>query len=101
VAEKNMTRSNLLARWLAVLPIAIPVTALAQDAFTNRTVNVRAGPDTSYPVVAAIGAGAPVQVMGCLDDWSWCDVAFADNRGWVYAPYVFDLLVSGRARPLL
>jgi uncharacterized protein YraI len=73
---------------LAVLLIAIPVAAAAQDAFTNRTVNVRAGPDTSYPVVAVLGAGAPVQVMGCLDDWSWCDVAFADNRGWIYAPYL-------------
>jgi hypothetical protein len=35
-----MTRTNPLARWLAVLLIAIPVTALAQDAFTNRTANV-------------------------------------------------------------
>ncbi len=22
------------------------------------------------------------------DDWSWCDVAFEDNRGWIYAPYL-------------
>jgi uncharacterized protein YraI len=46
------------------------------------------GPDTSYPTVAVLGPGASVEVMGCLDDWSWCDVAFADNRGWVYSPYL-------------
>ena len=83
-----MTRTNLLARSVAVLLIAIPVAAAAQDAFTNRSVNVRAGPDMSYPVVAVLGAGAPVQVEGCLDDWSWCDVAFYDNRGWIFAPYL-------------
>ena len=70
------------------MPLAIPFATSAQDAFTTRSVNVRAGPDTSYPPVATLGGGAPVQVMGCLDDWSWCDVAFEDNRGWVYAPYL-------------
>jgi uncharacterized protein YraI len=79
---------KLLTLGLAALLLAIPVAASAQEAYTTRTVNVRAGPDTSYPPVAALGGGAPVQVMGCLDDWSWCDVVFGDNRGWVYAPYL-------------
>jgi hypothetical protein len=26
-----------------------------------------------------------VDIAGCLSDWSWCDVNFADSRGWVYA----------------
>jgi uncharacterized protein YraI len=79
---------KLLTVGLASLILAIPLATSAQDAFTTRSVNVRAGPDTSYPPVATLGGGAPVQVMGCLDDWSWCDVAFEDNRGWVYAPYL-------------
>jgi uncharacterized protein YraI len=73
---------------LACILLAIPFATSAQDAFTTRSVNVRAGPDTSYPPVATLGAGAPLQVMGCLDDWSWCDVVFEDNRGWIYAPYL-------------
>jgi uncharacterized protein YraI len=81
--------------------LAMSAPAAAQNAVTTRPASVYAGPDDRYPMVAELDADAPVQVMGCLDDWSWCDVAFADNRGWVYAPYVFDLLVSGRARPLL
>ena len=73
---------------LASLLVAIPFATSAQEAFTTRTVNVRAGPDTTYPAVATLGGGAPVEVMGCLDDWSWCDVVFGYNRGWVYAPYL-------------
>jgi uncharacterized protein YraI len=79
---------KLLTVGLASVLLAIPFATSAQDAFTTRSVNVRAGPDTSYPAVATLGGGAPVQVMGCLDDWSWCDVGFEDNRGWVYAPYL-------------
>src|SRR2546430_13152711 len=79
---------KLLTVALASVVVAIPNAAAAQDGFTTRSVNVRAGPDTSYPAVATLGGGAPVQVMGCLDDWSWCDVGFEDNRGWVYAPYL-------------
>jgi uncharacterized protein YraI len=79
---------KLMTLGLASVLLAIPLATSAQDAFTTRSVNVRAGPDTSYPPVATLGGGAPVQVMGCLDDWSWCDVAFEDNRGWVYAPYL-------------
>lgn len=65
----------------------------AQNAYTARPANVRAGPDRTYPLVVQLGPGSPVSVMGCLDDWSWCDVAFDDSRGWVYAPslsYVYD-----------
>jgi uncharacterized protein YraI len=79
---------KLLTVGLASVLLAIPFATSAQEAFTTRSVNVRAGPDTSYPAVAVLGGGAPLQVMGCLDDWSWCDVVFEDNRGWVYAPYL-------------
>jgi uncharacterized protein YraI len=87
---------KLLTVGLASVLLPIPFATSAQDAFTTRSVNVRAGPDTSYPAVAVLGGGAPVQVMGCLDDWSWCDVAFEDNRGWVYAPYLSYLYQGAR-----
>ena len=79
----------MIRRWLfpplAAVWLALPVAAAAQEAYTTRTANVRAGPDASYPVVAQLAPGYPVQVMGCLDDYRWCDVVFADNRGWLYA----------------
>lgn len=66
---------------------------LAENAVTTDPASVRAGPDDSYPEVAYLDAGTPIQVEGCLDDWSWCDVAFDDYRGWVYSPdisYEYD-----------
>jgi uncharacterized protein YraI len=61
-------------------------TASAQMAFTTQPLSVFAGPSTGYPVVAQLPPGTHVRVMGCLSDWSWCDVLFAGNRGWAFAP---------------
>jgi uncharacterized protein YraI len=101
-SDDRLSRSNimrkLLTLGLASVLLAIPVAASAQEAYTTRSVNVRAGPDTSYPPVATLGGGAPVQVMGCLDDWSWCDVGFGYDRGWVYAPYL-NYVYQGRRVP--
>jgi len=60
--------------------------ALADNAMTTESADLYAGPDDSYPVVAELDSNSPIQVMGCLDDWSWCDVVAADTRGWMYAP---------------
>jgi uncharacterized protein YraI len=70
--------------------------ASAQDAYTSRPMNVRAGPNREYPLVAQLDAGAPLDVHGCLDDWSWCDVSFEDSRGWVYAGGVSFVYQGGR-----
>jgi uncharacterized protein YraI len=71
--------------------LALSAAAATQNAATTEPATVYAGPDDSYPMVAQLDADAPVQVMGCLDDWSWCDVTFGDNRGWLYAPdIVYD-----------
>ena len=89
---------KLLSLGFAAVVLAVPVAVAAQEAYTTRSVNVRGGPDTSYPPVAVLAPGAPVQVMGCLDDWSWCDVVFGYDRGWVYAPYL-NYLYQGRRVP--
>jgi len=62
--------------------IAIPA-AFAADGYVTGNVNLRAGPDSSYPRVAMLSAGTPVAIEGCVDGWSWCDVATAEERGWV------------------
>jgi len=61
---------------------AIPA-AFAADGYVTGNVNLRAGPDSSYPRVAMLSAGTPVAIEGCVDGWSWCDVATAEERGWV------------------
>jgi uncharacterized protein YraI len=73
--------------------------ASAQNAFTARPMNVRAGPNRDYPLVAQLDAGAPLDVQGCLSDWSWCDVSFDDTRGWIYAGGV-SFVYQGERVPL-
>ena len=66
--------------------LALPAVASAQSqAYTNSTVNVRAGPASDYPVVTQLPGGVPVNVMGCISNYQWCDVAGPNLRGWVYA----------------
>jgi uncharacterized protein YraI len=69
----------------ALLIASVPLVAAAQEAFTLRDVDVFAGPSSEYPPVATLPPGTPVTLAGCLSDWSWCDVIFANDRGWVYA----------------
>jgi uncharacterized protein YraI len=86
--ESTVMNAKWAARCLVALLALAPLGTFAQEAFTRQPANVRAGPDRDYPLVAQLGPGSPVRVMGCLEDWTWCDVAFDDNRGWVYGPFL-------------
>ncbi|MFM0366957.1 hypothetical protein PQR35_39300 [Paraburkholderia sediminicola] len=35
-------------------------------------------------MAAEVPEGVPLTVMGCVEGYSWCDVAAPDLRGWVY-----------------
>lgn len=63
--------------------------AAAQNAFTNRDANVRAGPDREFPLVAWVPSGTPLQVVGCIEGRTWCDVIPPNGaRGWVYGGFI-------------
>lgn len=77
---------KLLTRCLVTLALlALPHAVLAQLAYASKDVHLRAGPARDYPVVAIVPAGFELNVLGCLSDYSWCDVMAGPNRGWVYA----------------
>jgi uncharacterized protein YraI len=78
--------SDHLRLAVGAILFSISCAAMAGNAITTEVASVRAGPDDSYPEVAQLDADSPIQVMGCLDDWSWCDVTFEGNRGWMYSP---------------
>jgi uncharacterized protein YraI len=71
---------------LGALLLIFSAAAMAQNAVTVEPADLYAGPDDAYPVVAQLDSNTPIQVMGCLDDWSWCDVGVEQSRGWMYAP---------------
>jgi uncharacterized protein YraI len=70
---------------LAAATLFLPAAANAELAYTAKTVHLRAGPARDYPVVAILEAGLAVDVQGCMQDYSWCDVIAGEFRGWVYA----------------
>src|SRR6478736_1759881 len=80
--------------------LALPLAVMAQQAFTRAGVSLMAGPGNSYPVVAMLGEGQPVDVMGCTQGYGWCDVMLPDGlRGWLYAP-VLEYPYQGTPVPL-
>ncbi|HWG10049.1 MAG TPA: SH3 domain-containing protein [Rhodanobacteraceae bacterium] len=60
----------------------------AADGYVTGNVYLRAGPDQGYPDVAMIRVGTPVAVEGCVNGWSWCDVATGGDRGWMEGNYL-------------
>jgi uncharacterized protein YraI len=79
VARQLATRATLAA------VLALPCAAFSQvQAVTNEPVNLMAGPGDDYPVVAGLAPNQPVEVMGCVSTYEWCDVVLDDVRGWIY-----------------
>jgi len=57
--------------------------AYAVPAISTDAVTLRAGPGTEYPEVGTIAADDPVEVIGCIDGYDWCDVVWEGARGWI------------------
>jgi uncharacterized protein YraI len=79
-----MNRARLLLLGVGV-GLAVSGASLAETAYTTKSVNLRAGPSRNYELVAQAPGGVPVEVYGCVDDWTWCDVGLGNDRGWMYA----------------
>lgn len=71
-----------------ITSFALASPALASDIFVRKTVNLRAGPNVQYPVVERVAKGSVLNLYGCLDGWSWCEIGVNQNRGWVSGKYI-------------
>ena len=79
----------MLTRLVSALVLAAAVScAMAAPGFTTTTVNLRAGPDTDYPVLGVLPPGLPVEIEGCVGGWAWCDVTVDGDRGWIAGSFI-------------
>ena len=85
--EVPVSRATVLQCVVALL-LLLPIPALAQPARTTSLVNMRAGPDSAFPLVTWFPAGTRLNVVGCTVDERWCDVVSGRSRGWVYSRYL-------------
>jgi uncharacterized protein YraI len=73
-----------------ILGAGFATSAAAQEpnGYPITDVNLRAGPGTEYPVILTVPADAPITILGCLPDYTWCDSVFENYRGWMSAVYL-------------
>lgn len=95
----SRVKASLIAALLALTLLA-PGAHAQQTAQARVDVNLRAGPNREFPVVSALYAGTVFTVLGCLGDYSWCDVQSPPHRGWVAANNLMILQPDGNQAAL-
>ncbi len=82
-----MVSRRINAFFIALL-LALPLPAIAHLDSTRDAVNLRAGPNSAFPLVSWLPARTELSIVGCTEDRQWCDVAVGRRRGFVYARYL-------------
>ena len=84
-----MKRLLLFAATAAAIALIATGARAEAVGVTAGSVNLRAGPGTSHVVVAVVPANQRVLITGCLATSAWCDVTWANARGWMNANYIY------------
>jgi len=91
-----MKRTFLFAALLAAFGLMSTGARAEAVGVTSGSVNLRAGPGAEHVVVAVVPANQQVTIIGCLSTAAWCDVAWANYRGWMSANYIYAHTSTGQ-----
>jgi hypothetical protein len=81
-APKNFARTALMPMAAAALVVSV-LPAAADPGVAGKTVNLRQGPGTNYPIIGKIPAGSAVDISACQGQW--CTIAFQGQTGYAIA----------------
>jgi uncharacterized protein YraI len=93
LAKRSLHRTALaaavaIATWIGAMQSPVEAQPARPNGYPVTNVNLRAGPGTYYPAILVVPARAPISILGCLGDYTWCDVFFQGNRGWMRSIYL-------------
>ena len=72
----------------AALLMAASAAQAATPAVTTDPLNLRVGPGPGYAIASVLPEGAPVSVLGCIDNSNWCRIDASGAIGFVYSDYL-------------
>ena len=100
-AHRFGTLGCITAAFLALASLAAPQAAHARHtkAFTVQISGLYAGPAPDYPQLERLTPQTSVNILSCLPDFGWCDVAANGFRGWMNARNL-SIMVDGYGRPV-
>lgn len=96
-----MRVSGSLAAATALIGVLASGQALAFEAVATNNLHLRTGPGEQYPVETTIPHNDKIEVHGCLEGISWCDLNWGDARGWAAGDYIaYDGTQGPKVLPL-
>jgi uncharacterized protein YraI len=69
--------------YAAAMLAFVSTAADAATAVLGSSTNLREGPSTAYEVIRVVPQGATVQINGCIEGVTWCDVTYGVDTGWL------------------
>jgi len=94
----HVLRNSIVAGLATTALFLAPSLAQAAQGVIVENTALHAGPDDQFPPVDEIQAGTNVEVNGCLTGFTWCDISFQQDRGWVTGQDLEILFQSRRVR---
>ncbi|HXC29831.1 MAG TPA: SH3 domain-containing protein [Stellaceae bacterium] len=68
-------------------PVEVPVSPAGGTTTPASPVSMRAGPNTSFPVIGTLRPGMPLQILAS-GNYGWVQVQSPAGPGWVYGSYL-------------